>query len=162
MQGLQYYLRLHLVQLTQLPFIQKIITEGKVTNQQNMRNTIFSSGHQSSPCKGTCTDVIRIQTQNDICCFPSVTFEPLHYLLNFEFFTLIFAVFLSYAGVELLSVSLQGFNAECTNGKYHIYGYFVILLPILAKNWLPWQCPLDPCNQKCLLWIHRPRKRRYK
>ena len=44
------------------------------------------------PCKGTCTDVIRIQTQNDFCCFPSVTFEPLHYLLNFiEFFTLIFS-----------------------------------------------------------------------
>jgi len=34
----------------------------------------------------------------------------------------------------------------------------VIFLPILAKNWLPWQCPLDPCNQKCLLWIGRPRK----
>ena len=42
--------------------------------------------------------------------------------------------------------------------EYHIYGYFVIFLPILAKNWLPWQCSLDPCNQKCLLWIGRPRK----
>ena len=42
--------------------------------------------HQSSPCKGTCTDVIRIQTQNGFCCFPSVTFEPLHYLLNFRVF----------------------------------------------------------------------------
>jgi len=41
-------------------------------------------------------------------------------------------------------------TAEC-----HIYGYFVRFLPILAKNWLPWQCPLDPCNQKCLLWISR-------
>ena len=40
----------------------------------------------------------------------------------------------------------------------HIYGYFVIFVPILAKNWLPWQCPLDPCNQKCLLWIGRPRR----
>ena len=30
--------------------------------------------------------------------------------------------------------------------------------PILAKIWLPWQRPLDPCNQKCLLWIGRPRK----
>ena len=29
---------------------------------------------------------------------------------------------------------------------------------ILAKMWLPWQRPLDPCNQKCLLWIGRPRK----
>jgi len=42
--------------------------------------------------------------------------------------------------------------------EYHIYGYFVIFLPILATNWLPWQCPLDPCNQKCLFWIGRPRK----
>jgi len=38
----------------------------------------FTSGHQSSSCKDACTDVIRIQTQNDFCCFPSVTFEPLH------------------------------------------------------------------------------------
>jgi len=35
---------------------------------------------------------------------------------------------------------------------------FEIFLPILAKIWLPWQRPLDPCNQKCLLWIGRPRK----
>jgi len=33
---------------------------------------------------------------------------------------------------------------------------FVIFLPILAKIWLPWQRPLDPCNQKYLLWIGRP------
>jgi len=26
---------------------------------------------------------------------------------------------------------------------------FVIFWPILAKKWLPWQRPLDPCNQKC-------------
>ena len=32
------------------------------------------------------------------------------------------------------------------------------ILPILAKNWLLWQCPLDPCNQKCLIWIGWPRK----
>jgi len=42
--------------------------------------------------------------------------------------------------------------------EYHIYDHFVIFLAILAKNWLPWQRPLDPCNQKCLLWIGRPRK----
>ena len=30
---------------------------------------------------------------------------------------------------------------------------------ILAKIWLTWQRPLDRCNQKCLLWIGRPRKR---
>jgi len=35
---------------------------------------------------------------------------------------------------------------------------FVIFLPILAKTWLPWKSPLDPCNQKCLLWIGRPLK----
>ena len=35
---------------------------------------------------------------------------------------------------------------------------FVIFLHILAKTWLPWKRPLDPCNQKCLLWIGRPLK----
>ena len=35
---------------------------------------------------------------------------------------------------------------------------FVIFWPILAKIWLPWQRPLDPCNQKCFLWIGGPRK----
>jgi len=35
---------------------------------------------------------------------------------------------------------------------------FVIFWPILAKIWLPWQRCLDPCNQKCLLWIGRPLK----
>jgi len=34
----------------------------------------------------------------------------------------------------------------------------VTFLPILAKNWLPWQRPLDPCNRICLLWTGRPRK----
>jgi len=32
----------------------------------------------------------------------------------------------------------------------------VIFLPILAKIWWLWKRPLDPCNQKCLLWIGRP------
>jgi len=36
---------------------------------------------------------------------------------------------------------------------------FVIFVPILAKNWLPWQRRLDPCNRKSFLWIGRPRKR---
>ena len=35
---------------------------------------------------------------------------------------------------------------------------FVIFWPILAKIWLPWQRPLERCNQKCLFWIGRPRK----
>ena len=38
------------------------------------------------------------------------------------------------------------------------YGHFCDFWPILAKIWLPWQRPLDPCNQKCLLRIGRPRK----
>jgi len=37
------------------------------------------------------------------------------------------------------------------------YGQFCDFWPILAKIWLPWQRPLDSCNQKCLLWIGRPR-----
>jgi len=36
--------------------------------------------------------------------------------------------------------------------------FFVIIWPILTKIWLPWQRPLKPCNQKCLLWIGQPRK----
>jgi len=39
-----------------------------------------------------------------------------------------------------------------------VMAIFEIFLSILAKIWLPWQCPLDPCNQKCLIWIGRPRK----
>jgi len=35
---------------------------------------------------------------------------------------------------------------------------FVFFWPTFAKIWLPWQRPLNPCNQKCLLWIGRPRK----
>jgi len=38
------------------------------------------------------------------------------------------------------------------------YGHFCDFLPILAKIWLPWQRPLDPCNQKCLLGIGGPQK----
>ena len=39
-----------------------------------------------------------------------------------------------------------------------VMAIFVIFWLILAKYWLPWQRPLDPCNQKCLLRIGRPRK----
>jgi len=39
-----------------------------------------------------------------------------------------------------------------------VMAIFVIFWTILAKIWLPWQRPLDPCNQKCLIWIGRPRK----
>ena len=39
-----------------------------------------------------------------------------------------------------------------------LWSLFAIFLPIVAKIWLPWQRPLDPCNQKCLLWICQPRK----
>jgi len=36
-----------------------------------------------------------------------------------------------------------------------VMAIFAIFWLILAKIWLPWQRPLDPCNQKCLLWIGR-------
>ena len=35
---------------------------------------------------------------------------------------------------------------------------FCDFLAYFGQNWLPWQRPLDPCNQKCLLRIGRPRK----
>ena len=39
-----------------------------------------------------------------------------------------------------------------------IMAIVVIFWPILAKIWLPWQRPLDPCNQKCVLLIGQRRK----
>jgi len=39
-----------------------------------------------------------------------------------------------------------------------VMAIFLTFWPILAKIWLPWQRPLDPCNQKCLLWIGWPWK----
>jgi len=42
--------------------------------------------------------------------------------------------------------------------KTQVMAIFVIFLAYLAKIWLPWQRPLDPCNQKYLLWIGRSRK----
>jgi len=39
-----------------------------------------------------------------------------------------------------------------------VMAIFVIFFSILAKIWLPWQRPLQPYNQKCLLWISRRRK----
>jgi len=44
----------------------------------------------------------------------------------------------------------------CTQLKLWLFLWY--FLPILAKIWLPWQCPLDPCSQKCLFCISRPRK----
>jgi len=39
------------------------------------------------------------------------------------------------------------------------YGHFCdFFWLILAKIWLPWQRPLDPCTQKCLVWIGRAQK----
>ena len=104
----------------------------------------FTSGHQSSPCKGTCTDVIRIQTQNDFCCFPSVTFEPLHYLLNFRVFYINFCGFFHMLELNYCLSVYKDLMRNVSTAEYHIYGYFVIFLPILAKNWLPWQCPQTP------------------
>jgi len=39
-----------------------------------------------------------------------------------------------------------------------IMAIVVIFWSILTKIWLAWQRPLDPCNQKCLLWIDQRRK----
>jgi len=39
-----------------------------------------------------------------------------------------------------------------------VMAIFVIVWNTLAKIWLPWQRPLEPCNQKCLLSNGRPRK----
>jgi len=39
-----------------------------------------------------------------------------------------------------------------------VMAIYVIFLPILAKIWLQYQCPLDHCSPKCLLWIGRPEK----
>ena len=34
-----------------------------------------------------------------------------------------------------------------------VVAIFVTFLPILAKNWLPWQRPLDPCNQNVFVGL---------
>ena len=39
-----------------------------------------------------------------------------------------------------------------------VMAIFVIFWPILAKIWLPWQRPLEPCDHKCLLRIGRSQK----
>ena len=39
-----------------------------------------------------------------------------------------------------------------------VMAIFVIFWPILAKHLVAMATPLDPCNQKCLLRIGRPRK----
>jgi len=57
--------------------------------------------------------------------------------------------------VQKLVVMVTSLDISYTT---EVMGVFVIFLPILVKIWLPRQRPLDPCNQKCLLWIGRPRK----
>jgi len=42
--------------------------------------------------------------------------------------------------------------------KSEVMAIFVIFWPMWAKIWSPWQCPLDLCSQKCLLWICQPQK----
>jgi len=34
-----------------------------------------------------------------------------------------------------------------------VMAIFVIFLAYFGQNLLPWQRPLDPCNQKYFLWI---------
>jgi len=48
----------------------------------------------------------------------------------------------------------------CMLHTTEVMAIFVIVWPILAKIWLPWQRLLEPCNQTCLLSIGRPRKPR--
>jgi len=42
--------------------------------------------------------------------------------------------------------------------QLNLQPFCVIFWPILANNRLPWQRPLNSCNQKCLHWIGRPQK----
>jgi len=53
---------------------------------------------------------------------------------------------------------VQILSQNQTLHRTKVMAIFVIFWPILAKIWLPWQRPLDPFNQKCLLWIGRPLK----
>jgi len=82
----QYYLRLFSSLYSVIIYIENL-TDNKVRNwQQNLCATPYLSSNQSSSCKGACTDVIRFQTHNDFCCFPSVTFASLHYLSHLKVF----------------------------------------------------------------------------
>jgi len=38
-----------------------------------------------------------------------------------------------------------------------VMAIFVIFCLFWPQIWLAWQCPFIPCNQKCLVWIGRPR-----
>jgi len=82
---------------------------------------------------------------------------PLHYLLKFRVFTLIFAVFLSFASAELLFVSLQGLSVECNErAEYHVQLKLAPSLCNFCLFWQKWylsQHPLHFCNQKYLPWI---------
>ena len=63
---------------------------------------VIKARHARAPVQ---TDVIRIQAQNDFLLFSVRDFCTLTLFVKLEsFFTLIFAVFLSYSRVELLSV----------------------------------------------------------
>jgi len=55
MQGSQYYLRLYLVQFIQLSYRKP---KRRWHISRICETPYFSSGHQSSSCKGACTDVI--------------------------------------------------------------------------------------------------------
>jgi len=52
----------------------------------------------------------------------------------------------------------QNQTLQCMDMSHttEVMAIFVKFWPILAKLWLPLQRPLEPCNQKCLLWIGRP------
>jgi len=75
------------------------------------------SGHQSSSSKSSCADIIRRQTQNDFCCFPSVSIAPLHYLLNLRIFLHYFLLFFFH--VQGLSYCLSVYKDWVWNVYHH-------------------------------------------
>jgi len=60
--------------------------------------------------------------------------------------------------LHMNSTIAQTLSQKKTLHGYVAYNIFVIFWPTLAKIWLPWPRPLNPCNQKCLLRIGSPRK----
>jgi len=60
---------------------------------------------------------------------------------------------MNFPMAQTLSQTKLGIDMLRTTEVIDILGVFY---PVLAKIWLPWQRPLDFCNQKCLLWICRP------
>jgi len=104
------------------------------------------SGHQSSSSKSSCADIIRRQTQNDFCCFPSVSIVPLHCLLNLRIFYITFCYF-SFMCKGWVTV-YQFTRIEC--GMYTITTT-TVLWPFFRDH------PGEPVPEEnfCTLWCKR-------